>query len=161
MRAKTSCPRSSVPKGWASDGGLRRALKSMSLIASFQNSGPKATIRTMMPSTISPATASLWRRKRRHASAHGEVSLRRGAMALAVADAGVEPAIEQVGNQVEDDDEAGKDEGHGHHHRRVVAQDRVDQQRADARYAKDLLGDDRAAEHLRHRQRDERDDRNQ
>ena len=37
-----------------------------------------------------------------------------------------------------------------HHHRRVVAQDRVDQQRADAGHAEDLLGDDGAAEHLRH-----------
>src|SRR5712671_3484078 len=109
MRANTSCPRSSVPNGWPSDGGFRRALKSMSLIASFQNKGPNATISTMMPSTMSPATASLWRRKRRHASAQGEVSLRRGATALAVADAGVEPAIEQVGDQVEEDHEAGED----------------------------------------------------
>src|SRR4051812_30932717 len=157
MRARMSWPRSSVPNGCVRVGVCRRALKSISLIEIRQKSGPKATISTMMVSTISPATASLWRRKRRHASAPGE-TLRRGAAAaavsaLAVADARVEPAIEQVGDQVEEDHEAGKDEGHGHHHRRVVAQDRVDQKRADARHAKDLLGDDGAAEDLRHRQR--------
>src|ERR1700704_5287500 len=100
MRAKTSWPRSSVPNGWARVGVFRRALKSMSLIATFQKIGPKITISTITPSTTRPASASLWRRKRRHASAQGEVSLRRfDAAALAVADARVEPAIEQVGDQ--------------------------------------------------------------
>src|SRR5450755_3137742 len=157
MRAKTSWPRSSVPNGWAALGVLRRALKSMSLIDSFQSSGPKATISTIAVKTTRPSTASLWRRKRRHASAAGETLRRRGAScALAIADAGVEPAIEQVGDQVEEDDEAREDEGHGHDHRRVVAQDRVDQERADAGHAEDLLGDDGAAEDLRRRQRHQR-----
>src|SRR5512140_2957383 len=133
MRARMSWPRSSVPNGWARVGVCSRALKSMSLIWIFHTSGPSATISTISVSTTRPATASLCRRKRRHASAQGEVwraSVAAGA-ALAVADPRVEPAIEQVGDQVEEDDEAGEDEGHRHHHRRVVAQDRVDQERAD------------------------------
>src|SRR5471032_2674676 len=116
MRAKMSWPRSSVPKGCAAVGVFSRAEKSMSLICSFHTSGPNATINTITESTTSPATASLCRRKRRHASAAGEtLRMRAGATAtgaLAVADAGVEPAIEQVGDQVEEDDEAGEHEGH-------------------------------------------------
>src|SRR5689334_13299903 len=121
MREKMSWPRSSVPNGCFAVGVCRRALKSMSLIDSFQNSGPNATSRTIVASTIRPTTASLWRRKRRHASAHGERLRRRGAPSggLAIADAGIEPGIEQVGDQVEEDDETGEHEGHRHHDRRV------------------------------------------
>src|ERR1019366_3963918 len=160
MRAKMSWPRSSVPKGWAIVGVFSRAVKSMSLIESFHKSGPNTTISTIMASTTSPATASLCRRKRRHASAAGETFRRRGD-APSIADARVEPAIEQVGDQVEENDEAGKDEGHPHDHGRVVAQDRVDEQRADAGHAKDLLGDDRAAEDLRHGERHQRHHRDE
>ena len=78
-----------------------------------------------------------------------------------IGDARVEPAIEQVRDQVEEDDEAGEDEGDGHDHGRVVGEHRVDEQRADARDAEDLLGHDGAAEHGRHLQRDERHDRDQ
>src|SRR6185295_7147343 len=130
MRARMSWPRSSVPKGWARVGVCRRALKSMSLIWILQTSGPNATISTISRSTTRPATASLCRRKRRHASAQGE-TWRAGfaaTAALAVADARVEPGIEEVGDQVEEDHEAGEDEGHAHDDRRVVAQDGVDQQ---------------------------------
>src|SRR5450755_4326736 len=96
-----SWPRSSVPKGCAIVGVFNRAVKSMSLIESFQKIGPKATMKTITASTTRPATASLCLRKRRHASAQGETLRIRGATALAIADAGVEPAIEQIGDQVE------------------------------------------------------------
>src|SRR5947209_16720519 len=127
MRAKMSWPRSSVPNGWPSVGVARRAVKSISLIFSFQTIGPKATIRIIVASTTRPSTASLWRRKRRQASAAGERSRRRGGApvaaaaaasggALAIADAGVEPAIEQIGDEIEQDDEAREHEGDGHDH---------------------------------------------
>src|SRR5436190_4154737 len=166
MRAKMSWPRSSVPNGWLAVGVCSRDVKSMSLIATFQTSGPIVTRSTMTTSTVRPTTASRCRRKRRHASAAGETLRRRGAATvsatgLAIADAGVEPAIEEVGDEVEEDDEAREHERHGHDHRRVVAQDGVDQERADAGNAEDLLGDDGAAEHLRHRQRHQRHDRDQ
>src|SRR5947209_10839024 len=116
----------------------------MSLIATFQSIGPNATINTITERTIRPSTARRWRRKRRHASAAGETLRSRGAAEAAtgesatstpmpagsaaaafsaIADAGVEPAIEQVRDQVEEDDQAREHEGHGHDHRRVVAQD--------------------------------------
>src|SRR5215218_11197898 len=134
MRAKMSWPRSSVPNGWLAVGVCRREVKSMSLIATFQSSGPIATISTMIARTTRPTTASRCRRKRRHASAAGEALRRRAGTSagLAIADAGVEPAIEQIGDQVEKDHEAREHERHRHDHRGVVAQDRVDQQRADA-----------------------------
>src|SRR5688572_7113742 len=95
-----------------------------------------------------PPTARWWRRKRRPTSAQGEVLRLRlaagagAASASAVADAGVEPAIEEVCDQVEEDHEAGEHEGHRHDDRRVVGEDSADEQRPDSRHAEDLLGHD-------------------
>src|SRR4029077_2349249 len=87
------------------------------------------------------ASASRWRRKRRHASSHGE-KCRAGRCAtcgtLAERDARIEPSIEDVRDEVEQDDEAGEHEGARHDPRRVVGRDRADEQRADARNAEDL-----------------------
>src|SRR5687768_3729140 len=118
MRARRSWPRSSVPNGCFNDGPARRAAKSMSLMGTRQMRGPKSTASTITVRTTVPKSASLWRRKRRHTSAHGELLRARaglGAMsASAVGDAGVEPAIEQVGDEVEEDHQAGEHEGHRH-----------------------------------------------
>src|SRR5262245_21128108 len=153
MRASRSRPRSSVPNGCFSDGEASRAVKSMSLMPTFQNSGPSRTSNTINTSSVRPTEAILWRRKRRLASAHAEVLRRARACAgSAVSDTGIEPAIEQVGDQVEQDDEAREHERDRHDHGCVVAQDRIDQQRTDARYTEDLLGDDGAAEDDRHLQ---------
>src|SRR4029078_6078241 len=93
-------------------------------------------------STTAPATASRWRLKRRQASAHGELLLARGAPGRrtpsAVGDAGVEPAIKEVSEQVEEDHEAGQHEGHRHDDRRGGGEDRADQQRTDSRHAENL-----------------------
>src|SRR6185295_16700128 len=163
MRANRSWPRSSVPIGWRQDGPFSLAVKSMSLIATGQINGPNRTRKAISPSTTRPAIASLWRRNRRQASAHGELLRARStggsAMPSAVGDAGVEPAIEDVGEQVEEDYQAGKHERHRHDYRRVVGEDRGDEQRADARHAEDLLGDDGAAENRRQLQPDQRDHR--
>ena len=64
--------------GWASEGVARRALKSMSLMATVQTSGPTNTSSTIASSSTRLKTAILWRRKRRQASAQGEVLHRRG-----------------------------------------------------------------------------------
>ena len=132
-----------MPKGCFSDGPSSRAVKSMSLMATFQTSGPKTTSRIISISTIKLTIAMRWRQKRRHASRHSETGrTRRTAGMSAVADARVEPAIDQIGEEVEQDHEASEDKRHGHDHRGVVAQDCVDQQRADAGNTEDLLGDD-------------------
>src|SRR3990167_10636361 len=91
------------------------------------------------------ATESRGGRKRRQASPAGVVGrLLRGAAAAGAAvsaesDAGVEPAIQDIGNEVEEDDETGEHEGHGHHDRRVVGEHGRNQERADAGDAEDLL----------------------
>src|SRR3546814_8998426 len=75
-----------------------------------------------------------WRRNRRQASMPGETCFRlttAAGGASAVGDARVEPAIKEVRNQVEDDDQAGEHEGDRHDHGGVVGQNGVDQQRAD------------------------------
>src|SRR5258706_1252815 len=156
IRASRSWPRSSVPNGCFNDGGFSRAPKSISLIATGHSHGPNTTPATMMTRIKAPIKASLCRLKRRHMSCASETDRRgrgtgggRGGEARrrsAEGDARVEPAIEEIRQQVEKDDEAGEHERDAHDHRRVVGEDRADQQRADARYAKDLLSDDRAAE---------------
>src|SRR3984957_17748948 len=123
----------------------------MSLIGTRHQNGPSTTSTMITDRMTMLASASRWRRNRRQASAQGETR-RRGAAATAVigasgagapaaafgacastvGDAWVEPAIDQVCQQVEQDDEAGEHERHRHDDGRVVGEDRGDEQRADA-----------------------------
>src|ERR1051325_1195106 len=154
MRASRSCPRSSVPNGCAHEGGCMRAAKSMSLIATRHTNGPKAIARIIASRIMALAKASRWRRNRRQASSHGENGRTlRGCTSgtLPERDARVEPSIEDVRDEVEQDNETGEHEGDRHDHRRVIRENRADQQRSDPGNAEDLLGDDRAAEDSRHR----------
>src|SRR5437764_1362191 len=131
MRASRSCPRSSVPRGWAHEGVCMRALKSMSLIATRQRNGPSAIAATIASRMNVLANAILWRRKRSHASSHGEKCRtgRCGAATSAEGDARIEPSIKDGHDEVEQEDEAGEHEGDRHDHRRVVGEDCADQQR--------------------------------
>src|SRR5207248_1653188 len=168
-RASTSWPRSSVPSGCAQDGPSSLAAKSISLIGTRQTSGPSSTVSTSANRMTALAMAGLWRRNRRQASMAGEnrtclaglATTAAPACGSAVRDTGVEPAIDDVGDEVEDDDEAGQHEGDGHDHGRVVGQHGRDQERADAGHAEDLLGDDGAAEYDGQLQRDQGHHRNE
>src|SRR5215471_15964519 len=164
MRESRSWPRSSVPNGWSQDGALRRAVKSISLIGTRQSRGPIKIASASSVSTITLTAARRCRRKRRRASRPGEKrrSLRTGARATStVGDAWVKPAIDDIGQEVEENDETGEHEGHRHDNRRVVGKDRTDQQRADTGNAENLLGDDGPAEHRWHLQRHQRHDGNE
>src|ERR1041384_7332785 len=111
MRASRSWPRSSVPNGCAQEGGSIRAAKSMSLIATRHTKGPNAIDKIMISRMMALAKARRWRRKRRQASSHGENGRTlRGATAAisAEGDARVEPSIEDVRDEVEQDHEAGE-----------------------------------------------------
>src|SRR5204863_1092896 len=113
MRAKRSWPRSSVPKGCAHDGLLRRAVKSISLIGKLQRRGPSRIASTMAIRTAALTNARRWRRNRRHASRPGEKCRARAgtaAPASAEGNAWVEPAIDDIGDEVEEDDETGQHE---------------------------------------------------
>src|SRR6476646_2459673 len=100
----------------------------MSLIATRQTSGPNATATTRNSSRSALTTASLCRRKRRQASSPGEKAALLAGLATAsagadgstVRDAGVEPAIQDIGDEVEEDHQAREHEGHRHDDRRVV-----------------------------------------
>src|SRR6516164_9951362 len=123
MRASKSWPRSSVPNGWFQDGPSRCALKSMSLIGTRHNNGPNATASNIAAKMTALAAANRCRRNRRQISTPGEVRSAppmNSCPTLAVGDARVEPAIENIGDQVEQDHEAGEHERHRHNHRRVV-----------------------------------------
>src|ERR1044072_9161612 len=149
MRASRSCPRSSVPKGCAHDGGCMRAAKSMSLIATRHTNGPNAIARIIAARMMALTNGSRWRQKRRQASSHGETGRTFPGPAatsgtLPERDARIEPSIEDVRDEVEQDHEAGEHEGDRHDHRRIVGEDSADTQRGDAGDAEDLLGGDRA-----------------
>src|SRR5688572_30564100 len=164
MRAKRSCPRSSVPKGCLSEGPWSRAPKSISLIGVAHSQGLTRTAVTITARIIAPRKASLWRRKRRHASLPHRACGRTGAppaRLLAVSDAGVEPAIDDVGEESEENHEGRQNERYRHDHRRIDRKDRADERRSDARHAEDLLGHDGSAEDSRHLQRHQRDDGNE
>src|SRR6185437_8067847 len=152
MRAKRSWPRSSVPNGWSHDGGLRRAVKSISSIATCQSSGPTRIASASSASTRTLMAARRWRRNRRHASPHGEkrrlrLAGRGASGASTIGDTWVKPAIDDIGHQVEEDDETGEHERHRHDDGRVVGEDGADQERSDPGNAEDLLRNDGAAEH--------------
>src|SRR5437868_14601648 len=121
----------------------------MSFIGTRHSSGPNATANAINARMTALATASLCRRKRRQTSPAGDPRSTRtmpSAIGLAVGDARVEPAIEDVGKEIEQDDQAGKHKRRRHDHRRIIGEDRADQQRSDAGDAKDLLSDDGAPE---------------
>ena len=128
MRASRSWPRSSVPNGCCHDGVASRAVKSISLIGTRQINGPNRTADVSTVRIATLATAMRWRRNFRHASKPGEMRRRRpssGTTTSAVGDAWVKPAIDDIGQEVEDDDETGEHERHRHDDRRVVGEDRA------------------------------------
>src|SRR5262249_25949615 len=51
---------------------------------------------------------------------------------LAITDSGIQKPIHQVRDQVEEHDQRGVDEGDRHYHRRVVGEDRLDEEGANA-----------------------------
>src|SRR5262249_25821873 len=176
MRAKRSWPRSSVPSGCAHEGPRSFALKSMSLMGTRYIAGPTTTATTMAKSTTAPRAASRWRRKRRNASSHSESAFVAGAAAgeeatcsvglrvltgLSVRNPRIEPAVQQIGDQVEQHDQARENERDCHDDGRVVGEDGADQQGPDARHPEDLLGDDRAREDGRDLQRHQGQDGNE
>src|SRR3954453_9967419 len=113
----------------------------MSLIGTRHSSGPNATASAIKARMAVLATASLCRRKRRHISPAGDACSPRAmpsGTALAVGDARVEPAIEDVGKQVEQDHQTGEHKRYRHNDRRIVGENRADQQRSDPGDAKDL-----------------------
>ena len=138
MRASRSCPRSSVPKGCAQEGPCNLALKSISLMGSFQTSGPSKTANTINANSTAPAKASLWWRNRFQVSAPsergGKLPTNAAVPALpncgnsAKRDSGVEPSIKQICYQITSNHQTGKYKRHSHHHRRVVGQYRGNQQ---------------------------------
>src|SRR5215831_11620094 len=126
MRAMRSWPRSSVPKGCCQDGLSRRAAKSMSLIGTDHSVVPNRMASTMATRITPLATARRCRLNRRQASSPGENRrpLTRVPVRTSVeGNARIEPAIEDVGDEVEEHHEAREHERHGHYDRCIVGED--------------------------------------
>src|SRR3954469_26029158 len=98
--------------------------------------GPSTTADVNIARITTLATAMRWRRNFRHASKPGEMRrgrLSSGTATSAIGDAWVKPAIVDIGQKVEDDDETSEHERHRHDDGRVIGENRGNQQRADAR----------------------------
>src|SRR6516165_4276943 len=159
MRASRSWPRSSVPKGCCQDGVSRRAAKSMSLIGTDHTVPPSKMASTIAMRMTPLATARRCRLNRRQASSPGENRrpLPRTPVPTSVeGNARIEPAIEDVGDEVEEHHEAREHERHSHHDGCIVGKDRADEQRADPGNTKDLFGDDGPPEDGRYLQSHQR-----
>src|SRR6056297_21842 len=175
--AMTSCPSCIVPMGCARLGAVQRLRVSSAPGSTVQIYGPTVTKRMIATKQNMPAMAPRWCRNWYHASAHWlrGASVRIAGAAPAgvapevaatfgrsvIADPRVKDAVKDIRDQVERHDEHSEDEADGLHHRHVGPADRLDQLVADAVDAKDLLGDQRAAEDRGHVERDDRHDGDQ
>src|SRR5262249_45027923 len=136
---------------------------SMSLMATGHRLGPNTIARIISNRMTAPASAKRWRRNRRQASNASDVERGRRAGALVASsegDAGVEPSIEDISDQVEQHHKAGKYERHRHPHRGGGGQDRAGPPPTGAGKSEDLLGHDGTAEHGRQLQGDQGHHRN-
>src|SRR5690242_8738255 len=94
-----------------------------------QIKGPIRIASASSASTMTLKAASRCRRNLRSASRPGEKRGSRFAGARpesTIGDAWVKPAIDHIGQEVEDNHETGEHEGHGHDDRRVIGEDRAD-----------------------------------
>src|SRR6056297_4061961 len=162
-----------VPSQSAVQIGRMSLLRMSSFCASTcQIHGPTSTASVMNsrnpPPNIAPLCLRNWSQTSRHwlrGGASGPLSARASIgtgeawTGSVIADPRVEKAIEDIGDQVEEDDQHGEDEGQRHHHRQVIREQRGDEQLADAVHLEHVLGDDGAAEDRRHVERDHGDHR--
>ena len=153
-RASRSWPSASVPQGCAQDGPCSMAEKSIASIGTRQISGPTRTPNTISAehdqarpppadacgSAATPrASATAAPRRAAPRQPPGQRPQRRAMR-------GSSQTYSRSAIRLSKHDEAGVHEGDGHDDRRVVGQDRRDQQRSDAGNAEDLFRDDGAAE---------------
>src|SRR5215470_4892954 len=104
---------------------------------------------TAVSITTTPNGASRARAARRSASQRRSrtgVSAAAARARSANADSGIDPAIEQVDEQVAHDERDGDQQNHALDQWIVAREDRVDHEAADARQREDVLGDDGAAD---------------
>src|SRR5215471_7133049 len=110
MRERMQRPNSSVPSGNSADGPARARGRSWRIGSWGATRGAASARRISTRISPSPATARRWRRKRRH------ISL--------IADARIEPAVEQVHGEVHEHEHHGHEEHTSLHHRVVALEDR-------------------------------------
>src|SRR5439155_11431981 len=178
-RASTSRPRSSVPRRWAPEAGLRMALQSVWLGSCGASHGAPAARATKARTTTAPATAGGRRvkwRQRRAASpvVPGRVAAR-AAPGAAIAPAPVsdptghapdaDPRVQQrirhVDQEVDQDVGRRGDEHHALDEGIVPGEDGLDDQPPEPRHDEDLLRHHRAADEGAHLEPEDGDDRDE
>src|SRR5262247_2886606 len=132
MRERMQRPNSSVPGGNSADGPARARGRSWRIGSWGATRGAANARRISTRISPSPATARRWRRKRRHASF--------------IADARIEPTVEQIHGEVHEHEHHGHEQYTSLHHGVVALEDRRHGQTPHSGPGEDRLGDDGAPE---------------
>src|SRR5919106_815844 len=128
-RLHTSRPNSSVPRKFVPLGGFSR-LTGSSRVGSWVATRPAASAAASMSTKIAVPTTTLGLRRSR----------------LPIADPRIDEDVEHVDHEVDEHVRGGGDEDDALHDGVVAAQDRRDDQAAEAGDVEDDLGDDRSAD---------------
>src|SRR5438093_11516849 len=177
--ASPSRPRSSVPRRWTTEAGLRMALQSVWLGSRGASHGAPAARATKARTTAAPATAGGRRAKRRQRRAaspvvSGRVAAR-AAPGAAIApapvsgptghapdpDPGIQEGIRHVDQEVDQDVGRRGDENHALDERIVPGEHGLDDQPPEPRHDEDLLRHHRAADEGAHLEPEDGDDRDE
>src|SRR5215467_3235044 len=147
-RLSTSRPTLSVPSQCARPGRARLLPRFCASGSYGDSSGAASATMTAVRSTAAPKGASRARAARRSASqrrSRTAVSVDAAGARSANADSGIDPAIEQVDEQVAHDETDRDEQNHALDQRIVACEHRIDHETAHARQREDVFGDDGAA----------------
>src|SRR3990170_5720912 len=155
-RLNTSRPNSSVPKRYRPPGGASASCGAIARTSCGAMTGASAATSTLPVMMTRPMGATLLRRKRRaHHRQPTRTRRASAAGALAVADAWVDPGIEEIHHQIGDHEQERHHQHHALHHGIVALEDRLQHQPAHAGQREDLLDHHRAAQQVAHLEADD------
>src|SRR5215470_10836586 len=166
-RESTSRPTLSVPRKWARPGLARMLPRSCRSGSYGETTGARTATTSATSTTTAPRGArrvrAAWRSTSQRRSRAGEavVARARAAAGSAISDPRIDPAIEEIHEQVAQDEADGDEQDHALHERVVAREDGVDHEAPDSRKSEDVLRDDGAPDEGAELEPEHRDHRDQ
>src|SRR5580704_6859053 len=172
-RDSASWPSPSVPSGKRHEpsacqtGGARTASRNCSIGEWGATTFAIKAKKTMTPNTARPNTAPLFSRNAAQNDASGEgcartaaasspIVVARAAKSAGMTDPGINHAIDEIDDQVDENDHGGDEQNAALQRRIVAAADGIDEPMADPRPGEDRLGEHGAGHQARNREADHR-----
>src|SRR5438034_11479628 len=149
-----SRPNSSAPSRYLAPGRARFSIRLWRVGSWSASHGASVAASTSNRTSARPIRARRFFRKRSHAS------MRRPRSALS-ADAGIEEAVREIDDQVDDDEGQREDEHRALEQDVVAGEDRLNHETAEPRPREDRLDQDGAAHELARLQPEQREDRDE